>query len=81
MFCYYKTKPIYDKNGKNVSRKHLYTRFNQLAKEICPDENERLNVILDITYGYKGNRQFCWDCIGELIVNRLLELESEKCIS
>lgn len=78
---FYKTKPIYDKHGKNISRKHLYTRFNQLAKEICPDDNERLNIILDITYGYKGNRQFCWDCIGELIVNRLVELESEKCIS
>ena len=34
-----------------------------------------MNIILDITYGYKGNRQFCWDCIGELIVNRLEQME------
>ena len=28
------------------------------AKEICPNDDERMNIILDMTYGYKGNRQF-----------------------
>ena len=51
-------------------------KFNQEAKEICPNDEERLNIILDITYGYKGNKQFCWDCIGENIIKRLEELKA-----
>ena len=48
-----------------------------LCKKICPNNDERMNIILDMTYGYKGNRQFCWDCIGELIIKRLEEMEEE----
>ena len=51
--------------------------FKKKAEEICPNDDERMNIILDITYGYKGNRQFCWDCIGELIIKRLEEMEEE----
>ncbi len=36
-----------------------------------------MNIILDITYGYK-NRQFCWDCIGDLLIKRLEEMENEN---
>ena len=49
-----------------------------MALDICPNDAERMNIILDITYGYKGNRQFCWDCIGELIIKRLEDLECEN---
>ena len=36
-----------------------------------------MNIILDMTYGYKGNRQLCGDCIGELMIKRLEEMEEE----
>ena len=61
----------------NESRKYLCSSIKEKAKEICPNEDERMNIILDMTYGYKGNRQFCWDCIGELIIKRLEEMEEE----
>lgn len=67
----YKSQKHFDKGESNKSRYFLYKKFNNLAKEICPNDFERLNIILDITYGYKGNRQFCWDTIGNLICNRL----------
>lgn len=57
-------------------RVHMVELFQQRSVEICPNEDERLNIILDMTYGNKGNRQFCWDCIGELIIKRLEELEA-----
>ena len=61
--------------SKREQMKHYYKKA---AKEICPDDNERLNIILDMCYGYKNNKQFCWDCIGDLILKRLEELESDN---
>ena len=77
-----KKKLVLDKFDMNHNRSFLCKRIKALAKNICPNDDERLNIILDITYGYKGNRQFCWDCIGDLIIKRLEELEDENnCIS
>lgn len=72
----YKKQKHHDKGDSNKNRHYLYMKFNQEAKEICPNDEERLNIILDITYGYKGNKQFCWDCVGEKIIDRLEELNA-----
>lgn len=69
-----------DEFEKYHQRKNMIKLFKNKAIEICPNDDERINIILDITYGYKGNRQFCWDCIGELIISRLEEMESEKSV-
>lgn len=74
----YKSKRPTDKEQTNVNRKYLCNKFKEMARNICPNDDERMNIILDITYGYKGNRQFCWDCIGELIIKRLEDLECEN---
>mgnify|MGYP001078973620 FL=1 len=66
-----------DEFDKFYQRKNMMIYFRDKAIELCPNDDERLNIILDMTYGYKGNRQFCWDCIGELIIKRLKELEEE----
>lgn len=72
----YKKQPKSNNKGESKHRRlYLRKRFSELAREICPNDDERMNIILDITYANKGNRQFCWDCIGELIVRRLEELE------
>ena len=71
----YKTKKNRDKEQANENRKFLCEKFKKEATEICPNDDERMNIILDITYGYKGNRQFCWDCIGDLITKRLEDME------
>jgi hypothetical protein len=72
----YKNQKHFDKEDSGKGRHTLYKRFNQQAKELCPDDDERLNIILDITYGYKGNKQFCWDTIGNLICKRLEEIDT-----
>jgi len=59
-------------------REQMKQYYYNAAKEICPDDSERLNIILDMCYGYKNNKQFCWDCIGDLILKRLEELESDN---
>lgn len=68
---------IFDKQDefdKYYQRASMVEMFKKKAEEICPNNDERMNIILDMTYGYKGNRQFCWDCIGELIIKRSLRL-------
>ena len=57
-------------------RKFMREDYACSAKEICPNDEERLNIILDMCYGCKNNRQFCWDVVGDLIIRRLEELEN-----
>lgn len=72
----YKKRKHYSKGDSKKNRYYLYRKFNRDAKEICPNEKERMNIILDIAYRDKGNKQFCWDCIGESIIKRLEELNT-----
>ena len=72
----YKTQKHFDKGESNKNRKFLYKKFHEEAMNICPNDDERLNIILDITYGYNGNKQFCWDTIGDLICKRLEEMNT-----
>ena len=65
-------------NVNNIIHRRIEMRgyFRECAKEICPNDDERLNIILDMCYGTNNNRQFCWDCIGDLICKRLEEMNS-----
>ena len=72
----YKAQKHFDKGESNKNRKFLYKKFHEEAMNICPNNDERLNIILDITYGYNGNKQFCWDTIGDLICKRLEEMNT-----
>ena len=63
------------KEELNNQRKRMARDFRSSAEKICPDDELRFNLILDICYKYNGYKQFCWDCIGEMIVTRLKELE------
>ena len=72
----YKAQNHFDKGESNKNRKFLYKKFHEEAMNICPNDNERLNIILDITYGYNGNKQFCWDTIGDLICKRLEDMNT-----
>ena len=66
-----------DKNEKIDGRAYLQQYYCEAAKEICPNDDERLNIILDMCYLYNNNKQFCWDCIGDLICKRLEELNND----
>lgn len=66
-----------DKTQKLDSRIYMQEYYYNAAKEICPNDDERLNIILDMCYSKKNNKQFCWDCIGDLICKRLEELKND----
>lgn len=59
------------KDEKVSTRVMMRNYFKARAAEICPDERERYNIILDMCYTSGNNRQFCWDCIGDMITRKL----------
>lgn len=59
-----------------AERKFMREDYAKSAKEVCPNDEERLNIVLDMCYGCKNNRQFCWDVVGDLIIKRLEELKN-----
>lgn len=63
-----------DSHSKTVGRQLMAARYRKYAKEICPNDDERLNIVLDLCYGKNQNKMFCWDVIGDLICSRLEEL-------
>ena len=63
-----------DTNTKSINRQIMAARYRKRAKQICPNDDERLNIVLDLCYGENKNKMFCWDIIGDLICTRLEEL-------
>ena len=57
------------------NRKDLKDKYKKLAIEICKNDKERLNIILELCYEYNNNKQFCWDVVGDLIIKRLEEIK------
>ena len=45
--------------------------FKDRAKEICPNDKERKNILLDLCYGkskIKPNKEFCWIVVTDIIL-------------
>lgn len=58
------------KSEKIYIRNWLERKYIRLSRQICPNEKELLNIVLDIGF----NSSFTWDCAGGLIIQRLEEL-------
>lgn len=66
-----------EKNEKG-NRDLMKKWFKEEAEKICPNDDERMNIMLDLCYGGSGNRMLCWDVVGDLIVKNLEEMENEN---
>lgn len=58
------------KNNKIEIMNWLDRKYIHLSRQICPNENELLNIVLDI--GFESS--FTWNITGSLIIRRLEEL-------
>lgn len=67
--------PSNDKENAVNNRNELKKWVKKESENICPDDKLRLNIILDMCYGQKNNKQFCWDSVGKLIVEHLKEID------
>ena len=59
------------KNISIANRDQMRKFFRNEVVNICPDSDERTDIILDICYKHGYNKQFMWDCAGKEIVKRL----------
>ena len=64
--------------GIQTWRTKVYKYYQSTAAEICPNDNERLNIMLDMCYGHGNSMQFFWCVAGELMVKRLEEMRDEN---
>lgn len=63
-----------DTQKRALGRQLMASQYRKKARAICPNDDERLNIVLDICYGENKNKMFCWDIVGDLICTRLEEL-------
>ena len=60
-----------DANTTNPLISFVANYFQDRAKEICPNDDERRNIILDLCYGdnhVQSNKEFCWMIVADLIL-------------
>lgn len=46
--------------------------FHAGCEEICPNELELCDIIVDLCYTSSKSRQFAWDMCGEIMIRNLL---------
>lgn len=56
----------------------LKAYYKREVCKICPDANIRMNIFLDLNFGHKIPDQFMWDCVGDLIIERIKELQHDN---
>ena len=65
----YESKDNYDISS---SKKMFIDKFIKDANKICSNQEELCNILIDICYKNKANRQFAWDICGDQIITNLL---------
>lgn len=62
-----------DSYDSTREKKILIDWFRRECEQICPNENELCDIVLDICYGREKSKQFAWDICGNVIVRNLLK--------
>lgn len=59
-------------DGESYTKEDLKERFQMLALQICPNEYELCDILIDLCYSTEKSKQFAWDIAGSTIINNLL---------
>ena len=59
-------------------REMLIESFKRKADEICVNQEELCNIIIDMVYESNNSKQFAWDIVGEQIIENLLNKNNRK---
>lgn len=62
-----------DKDEVTVNRSMMLLKFKSKCEEICPNEKELCDIIVDLCYSSSKSKQFAWDICGEVIIDNLLD--------
>ena len=61
----------YDEEYSNVDYD-----MTDILSEVCNNEEQLCDLLLDYCYKYNGNKEILWNVCGETIVNRLAQSKS-----
>lgn len=62
-----------DKDEVSVNRSIMLQKFKSQCEEICPNEKELCDIVIDMCYSSSKSKQFAWDVCGEVIIKNLLQ--------
>lgn len=62
-----------DKDEVSVNRNMMLLKFKSKCEEICSNEKELCDIVIDLCYSSSKSKQFAWDICGEVIIENLLE--------
>lgn len=67
-----------DPDDAAVGRAMLLRNFRQRCAEICSNEEQLCNIVLDMCYKNNKSKQFAWDICGTQIIENLLNKKDRK---
>lgn len=67
-----------EENPIASSREMLVRKFKMLALQICENEQELCDIVIDICYKSEKSKQFAWDVSGNVIIENLLKRNGYK---
>lgn len=62
-----------DKDEVSINRNMMLLKFKAKCEEICSNEKELCDIVIDLCYSSSKSKQFAWDICGEVIIENLLE--------
>lgn len=69
-----------EKNEKAQRRNKIKVKFKTYAELICPNDEERLKIMLELYNNKKLNRQLFWDVVGTQVIKCLEDFDYENYI-
>lgn len=67
-----------DEFSNSIKRWILVQSFKMECEQICPNEDELCNIVIDLCYSSEKSKQFAWDICGKKIIQNLLEKSRES---
>lgn len=67
-----------DSDSYDNERDRFVQSFKRRCEEICSNEEELCNIVLDICYQSEKSKQFAWDVCGDVILKNLLRNNSNR---
>lgn len=62
-----------DRDEVSINRNMMLLKFKSKCEEICSNEKELCDIIVDLCYSSSKSKQFAWDICGEVIIDNLLD--------
>lgn len=67
-----------DSDGYSLERNKFINDFKRRSDEICTNEDELCDIVIDICYKSEKSKQFAWDVCGDVILKNLLKQNGNK---